>query len=66
MVKSCSIVKKLLLSEERELKYFRGTDYLVSSQFHPKTLAKCKVLKTHMDTDKKKVLSNEKLVIEGK
>ena len=45
------ILMMLLLLEELMLlhkKYFRGTDYEISSQFHPKTLAKCKVLKLTM------------------
>ena len=54
--KAHEIVMKLLLSEDKELiplhrKYLRGTDYGVSSQFHPGTLAKCKELKMYMDTE---------------
>ena len=73
--KTYAIAMKLLLSEDKELillhkKYFRGMYYGVSSKFNPETLAKCKVLKTYMDTevlkDKKKVISNDKLVVEEK
>ena len=70
--KTQATVINVLLSENKELilshkKYFRGTDYEVSSQFHPEASAKHEVLKTYTDTEvpeRQEESANDKLLKE--